>query len=296
MRIPATPETTEAYFERSDVVGEYTALDWLLEPERRILDVLRPSLHGGRMLDMGVGAGRTTLHFAPLVASYLGVDVSRPMVDAAAARFDDRFHRDCRFAEGDARRLPELETASFDVVLFSFNGIDLVGDHADRLACLAEMARLSRPGGAFVFSSHNLDFARRRSSVTRAAAEAMTVGLRSGARVRRSARLLRRAVAGAVRWRRLNGAPASLARVPYRLISEERPRYEFSPGFYDAPDERIQIRKYYVRPAEQVRQLRDAGFHQVRVFTPDGRECTARLEADLSEHWWLYYLCHRGPS
>ncbi len=296
MKTSAVPETTEAYFERSDVVGEYTALDWLLAPEQRILEILRPSMSGGRMLDLGVGAGRTTLHFAPLVATYVGVDVSRPMVDAAAARFDARFHRDCRFIVGDARRLPVLDTGSFDVVLFSFNGLDLVGDHPDRVACLAETARLTRQGGAFVFSSHNLDFAKRRTSVTRAIAEALTVGVQSRAPVRRSARLLRRAVSGAVRWRRLNGAPEGLARVPYRLISEERHRFEFSRDFYDAPDERIRIRKYYVRPAEQVRQLEAAGFHGVRAFTPDGEECTERLDADLGEHWWLYYLCHKGPS
>jgi ubiquinone/menaquinone biosynthesis C-methylase UbiE len=56
----------------------------------------------------------------------------------------------------DARNLSMFSDNSFDVVFFSFNGIDYVG-HAGRLAILAEVHRVLRPDGVFWFSTHNRD-------------------------------------------------------------------------------------------------------------------------------------------
>ena len=50
------------------------------------------------------------------------------------------------------RHFPKI---TLDFVLFSFNGIDYVG-HDDRARVLKQVARILRPGGIFVFSSHNL--------------------------------------------------------------------------------------------------------------------------------------------
>ena len=49
----------------------------LQPPERQtILRIMRPRLSAMRMLDVGVGGGRTTVHFADLVQEYAGVDYS----------------------------------------------------------------------------------------------------------------------------------------------------------------------------------------------------------------------------
>jgi len=78
------------------------------------------------------------------------------MVDAAKDRYPDR-----EFRQVDARDLSAFADESFDFVLFSYNGLDCVG-HADRLQVLAEVHRVVRPGGVFMFSSHNMDWVHRR--------------------------------------------------------------------------------------------------------------------------------------
>jgi SAM-dependent methyltransferase len=105
----------------------------------------------GDVLDIGVGGGRTTGLLAGDARSYVGIDISPEMLDLARARFPDEDLR-----EGNAVDLRGLPDAAYDLVLFSFNGLDAL-DHDDRGAALAEMARVVRPEGRVLFSSLNLD-------------------------------------------------------------------------------------------------------------------------------------------
>ena len=63
---------------------------------------------------------------------------------------------DADLREGNAVDLRGLPDAAYDLVLFSFNGLDAL-DHGDRGAALAAMARVTRPEGRVLFSSLNLD-------------------------------------------------------------------------------------------------------------------------------------------
>lgn len=106
------------------------------------------------MLDVGVGLGRTTPYFAPVVASYVGIDYSLPMVESCIARLGDRFSN-VSLDVGDVRDLGRFAAGSFDFVLFSYNGLDSIG-HDDRLIALAELRRVTDAAGYIFFSSHNL--------------------------------------------------------------------------------------------------------------------------------------------
>ena len=96
---------------------------------------------GRHWVDVGCGTGALSAAIlagaAP--ASVVGIDPSADFVDAAAARVDDRR---ARFAVGAADAIP-LETATADAVVSGLV-LNFVPDLA---AALAEMCRVTRPGG-----------------------------------------------------------------------------------------------------------------------------------------------------
>jgi SAM-dependent methyltransferase len=135
-------------YNRADVVAFYDRSAGLMPPEKHVFARYIPA--GLDVLDIGVGGGRTTAFLAPTARRYFGVDYSEAMVAACAAKFPGY-----EFAQADATDLSFLPDASFDVALFSFNGIDCIPSDAGRIACLREMRRVVRPGGAVIISSHN---------------------------------------------------------------------------------------------------------------------------------------------
>ncbi len=86
---------------------------------------------------------------APRSRSYVGIDYTPEMIDLS-----HRLLPELRFEVMDARNLAAFEDASFDLVVFSYNGIDSV-EGEGRLQVLNEVARVLRPGSCFVFSTFN---------------------------------------------------------------------------------------------------------------------------------------------
>jgi len=104
------------------------------------------------MLDIGIGCGRTTKFFIERVKSYYGIDYSIDMIKEAHLKFPN--YKD-KLEVADARNLSLIGNHKYDLVLFSFNGIDYVS-HEDRLKILKEIYRVTKDGGYFILSSHNL--------------------------------------------------------------------------------------------------------------------------------------------
>jgi SAM-dependent methyltransferase len=138
-------------YARADVVSHYESLDMLLEPERILLERLTPSIKDKKILDIAFGGGRTTKYLLPISRDYTGIDYTPEFVEAARRKFPG-VELLCR----DARDLSSFTDETFDFVMFSFNSIDYV-PHEDRLKALGEILRVLKPGGRFLFSTHNRD-------------------------------------------------------------------------------------------------------------------------------------------
>ena len=102
-----------------------------------------------RVLDIGCGAGRSTIALAERGYSVVAIDLSDALLKIARDR-----HPTHDFLTMDATRLL-FDDESFDAALFSYNGLDVIYPLAGRLACLSEVQRVLRPLGTFVLSTHN---------------------------------------------------------------------------------------------------------------------------------------------
>ncbi len=101
-------------------------------------------LRGKRGLDLGCGAGETSVYFALQGAEVTAYDISREMLRVADA-LANRFDVSIRTVKGQAERL-EFADASFDFVFG--NG---VLHHVDIPLAAREIKRVLRPGGMAVF-------------------------------------------------------------------------------------------------------------------------------------------------
>ena len=104
-----------------------------------------------RVLDLGVGAGRTTPLLRLLTTDYVGVDWSPEMAEACRQRYPG-----LDFRQGDACHLADFADRSFKFVFFSFNGIDY-NDHQKRQEALREIARVLDDDGIFAYSTFSKD-------------------------------------------------------------------------------------------------------------------------------------------
>jgi SAM-dependent methyltransferase len=120
---------------------------WTDAGERIAIHRVADRTRGNRILDVGVGAGRTTWLLPLISDKYVAVDYTPEMVALCRAT---RPELDVR--SGDARNLAMFDDESFDLVVFSFNGIDCLS-HADRELVLREFWRVLAPSGLLLFST-----------------------------------------------------------------------------------------------------------------------------------------------
>jgi ubiquinone/menaquinone biosynthesis C-methylase UbiE len=248
----------------------YAGADRLFAPEARFLSTYRTQLLRSALLDLGIGAGRTTRHFAPVCGTYSGIDYAQAMVEQA--------RRNCpeyadTLEEADARNLSRYNDQSFDFVLFSFNGIDCIAPE-DRMQVLSEVRRVLRPGGIFSFSSHNLDSVPLPGSWPMAPlnwANPWQTAYRLLQRTRRNFRirpLVRHWDAGVVR---------------------ERGWACFADG-----GESYEVPLYYVTVQQQRVELDQSGLRLFSVQDRDCRELLSEPGGPASSDSWLYYLAERA--
>ncbi|UIJ33501.1 class I SAM-dependent methyltransferase [Allobranchiibius sp. GilTou73] len=241
-----------ASYTGADAVRHYPRLSHLHPAEKVLFDAYDADLRGRTVLDIGVGGGRTTGHLAPLAREYVGLDYSPALAAATAARFPD-----LRIEEGDVRDLRRFDDASFDAVIFSFNGLDYIG-HDDRAIALREMRRVLREGGLLLLSSHNRDHLRFHLLPWQGRP-------RPGRSVLRSSYAAWRARANRRRLR-----AHEVIRPTWAVINDDAHDYS--------------MLTYYVGADESRNQLRAAGFADIATFDLAG-DAVERDDRAV----WLYY-------
>src|SRR4051794_3183573 len=129
--------------------GDFTRIaDSMRESGEELVGTLGIT-EGLKVLDLGSGDGTTALPAAQLGADVLGVDIARNLVEAGNARARSLGLDNCRFQEGDASDLNELEDDSFDLVVSIFGAM-----FAPRPFDVAkEVVRVTRPGGRIVLGN-----------------------------------------------------------------------------------------------------------------------------------------------
>lgn len=124
-------------------------IDRLFAPvEAEVVEAGFPG-EGGSVLDIGCGAGATTLAMARRLGpagSCLGVDISAPLVEAAQRRAAEAGLDKVEFVAADAQAYA-FEAARFDAAISRFG----VMFFDDPVAAFANIRRALRPGGRLAF-------------------------------------------------------------------------------------------------------------------------------------------------
>ncbi|OCB51448.1 ubiquinone biosynthesis protein [Mycobacterium vulneris] len=112
----------------------------------RAMDVVGDMPDGAAILDVPSGGGIAMLRLRPdQHVTYVGLDVSAPMLDRARRRIPAE-HRDrITLVEGSIEKMP-FDDGQFDLCV-CFNGLHCVPDPA---AAVAEIGRCLRPGGRLI--------------------------------------------------------------------------------------------------------------------------------------------------
>ena len=138
-------------YSRAEILDLYSHGGLWASEQKLFHQYYRP---GQTVLDIGCGIGRTTFPLANRELHVVGIDITRPMLNHAhylAGHLDMAIP----FLAMDAGQLA-FRPASFDHVLFSYNGIELIPKLRGKSLVMGEIYRVLKPGGTFIFTVHNL--------------------------------------------------------------------------------------------------------------------------------------------
>jgi SAM-dependent methyltransferase len=230
------------------------------------------------VLDLGVGGGRTTPYLSCLAQRYVGVDYAAEMVKVCREKFPQ-----LDFVEADAADMAMLPNNSFDVVFFSFNGLDVLSPDEKRRSCLSECHRLLRAGGMFIFSSHNPRALAVRPGWDPARVRAFSRHLRGEHRLLYPLTVAA-ATAAKATLATLRAAAATARRMAHRIVSRTFWRGEG----YMLDSAHGRLATHYFVPEKAVFELERCGFRCLEVLGDDYPRKSRSYVTD-----WYYYVFSR---
>ncbi len=249
--------TNQSTYSRADVLTYYQSLETLFETEKVLFEKLFPTIKDSKILDIGVGGGRTTKFLLQVSNDYIGVDYVAQFAKETGEKYPN-----AKILCGDARNLIEFEDETFDFVLFSYNGIDAISN-ADRVKALKEIYRVLKKDGIFMFSSHNRDYKYFKK----------------------------------LPWHQNIKFDAKyfifVLHCLYHLPKHfKMKKHEINAENYavvNDGDHRFSLLTYYISIEKQIKQLTEIGFFGIEAYDIEGK----LVENDSASHW-IYYLAKKS--
>ena len=246
-------------WEINGIVKEYASKMFLFKSEETVLELLKPTLQGMKMLDVGVGAGRTTIYFAPLVHKYVGIDYSAKMITACKNKFKE--NKEWSFNISDVKNLGSFDDDEFDFVLFSFNGLDCMsGTYDDRQEALKEIRRVLKKDGCFFLSAHNLNYVWRFCKF-------------GSLDIHEIRRMLVMRLSNRKSWKHLRIQNKTFASMNINVL-----------------DGSSIVPIFIVSPKMQITMLHELGFKDLQVFDLEGKQVELSNAERDDTNYSLYYL------
>jgi SAM-dependent methyltransferase len=245
-------------YSAKDVVSWYSHRSGLMPAEAKVFERYRDLMSRAHVLDIGVGAGRTTSYLIDNCRRYTGIDYSEQLVELCRSKFPD-----ADISQKDARDLSEIDDETVEFVLFSFNGIDSA-DLEGRTRILSEMHRVLTPEGIFFFSTHN----RNHGSFNEGP------WLHSENGVFRNVKTFIKHTP--FYFRRIKNRRAEVMNDDFAIINDSAHEYR--------------LMLFYTSPAFLRKQLLSHGFDSITLYDKSGHE---REDEDLDD--WIYVTCRKAP-
>ncbi len=246
-------------YEIPEVVDFYRKEKKLQPAEKVLFNRFSRELKEANLLDVGIGAGRTSLHLIDRVAGYTGIDYSQGMIDYCRKEFANSA---AKFSCSDARYMPEFQDNQFDFIFFSYNGIDCVS-LADRMLVLQEIYRILKPQGSFLFSSHNTQ--------TYPSLKKWNLALNPLRTINNYKRAVYRKAQND--WQAIEGDPN---------------HFTFKDYDYDGSIDLV-----YVKPTYQTKLLEKYGFDQIKYYAQSNGKALAANQLPTYREPWLYFYCKK---
>ncbi len=257
----------EVYYNDPNVVKFFRDLSDLKPVETMVLSRFRDELQDQPILDIGIGAGRTTAPLLQITQSYVGIDFSKEMVLAAKQKFPGANLLVC-----DARDLSMFKDEHFTAVFFWGGGLDDIV--AGRSQVLKEINRVLGDG-IFAMMTHNFDA----HDLRRCLKYPLRLSPNPSLLVNDNLLRLRSYISYCY-----NRFWCAVHRKGYAIYGE----YEKSLG--DRPGLGMLLPTYYMRRDAQVEQLIEHGFCDVEVFDQNGNAVeSCRTIKDL----FLFYVARK---
>ncbi len=255
--MPKTIDYFETTYRSKNVVDWYDKLDFLFPSEKALFEKCKEKILGKKVLDIGIGGGRTTAYFANIDCDYTGVDYIEEFANLVSAK-----HKQLKIKQCDARVMSMFTDNSFDFILFSFNGIDNM-DSESRIKIFKEIFRVLKSDGVFMFSTHNRDYKYFNKMPWQEKWQ--------------------------FKWNYFKLCLVVLKNYPQHLKMK---KHEFHGQDYSIINDiahNFKILTYYISSAKQKKQLESLGFKNTKTFDFNGKDC------DLNQKDpWMYYLTNKS--